>query len=492
MFPVRLWCAVSLGLLSLTALHVTADCSMPSVRPPTSQRTFAIPEVESYLTSMVAKFKDPNLGKLFANTLPNTLDTTVHRIDTTTNAEDAFIVTGDITAMWIRDSSNQVAPFIEFAKQGSAQATALLRGVIRRQASSINIDSYANAFQIPEESSDSPHVSSDSSSYPGFLGSRLDAYANPNIFERKYELDSLANFLYLSTRYYNETKDVDVFSAHEWLEAVSTVLDTLTLEQRSSAQEDAAGGPTYTFQRQTSQPTDSLSHGRGWPAAPTGMIKTGFRPSDDAHVFPYLVPANCLAVVALRGVAGILDAIHQSSMAATARSLASAIDAGIKKFGIISDPVYGSIYAYEVDGYGNHLFMDDGNVPSLLSLPYIGYLDASDPTYINTRRAILSSRNPYYFSGSAFDGVGSPHTGQGRVWPMGIVVRAITSSNVTEISHCLDMLIASSDCTGVMHESVDENDAGSFTRPWFAWANEIFAQLIVKIAAEHPSLIFAS
>lgn len=468
---------------TLVAL-ASAQCTMPSVRPAPKSRYFRIEAVEELIESYGPKFSDPNLSTLFANCLPNTLDTTVYKSSVAPGAEDAFVITGDITAMWIRDSANQVAPYIALAST-DPNATALIRGVIRRQAQFVTLDPFANAFQL-EGSLPSPHTD-DSTSYVGFAGSRIDGMG-PLIFERKFEVDTLSNFLHLSAQYFKATGDTSVFVTDLWVDAVQTVLETLTAQQLSSAQEGS--NPPYLFQRTTGQPSDTLEDGRGAPAAYTGMIKTGFRPSDDAHVLPFNIPVNAFASVALRGVASVLTAVDEPVLANVATTLAGQVEDGIAAYGVINHPKAGEIYAYEVDGFGSYYFMDDGNIPSLLSMPYFGFATLNDTLYKNTRAAVLSAANPYYFTGSVVSGVGSPHTGPGRVWPMAVMTRAYTSDNVTEIAQAVETLVTMSACSGLMHESVNVNNAGDYTRPWFAWANSLFAGLIIKIAATNPSIIF--
>lgn len=388
--------------------------------------------------------------------------------------------------MWLRDSANQVRPYVALAANDTALA-GLLRGVIRRHAVSLLIDTHANSFNFNGSGSPGPHQD-DATSNPSFAGTRVDAM-NPAVFERKYELDSLVNTLRLACDYHAATGDASPFDTR-WQTAVSVALDTMVAQQRNTSADVAQ--PDYQFQRTTAEPTDSLEHGIGHYAASTGMIKSAFRGSDDATTFPFNIPENAFAVVTLRDVAKLLTAVGRSDLAARATALASEVDAGIQKFGTMVHPVAGKVYAYEVDGTGNALFMDDANVPSLLALPYLGYVDATDPLYVNTRKAVLSPANPYYYSGSAVSGVGGPHNGYGWVWPMALISQAITSQDTSELTALLATLVASSSCSGLIHESVWKDNMGSFTRPWFAWANSYFAGLILQVAQQHPTLIFSS
>lgn len=454
---------------------------MPQMRPAAADRTYVAPSIDSAIASLVPRFKDFNLGTLFENCLPNSLDTIIM-----VSFGDTFVVTGDIEAMWLRDSSNQVMPYLPYAK-GDAALTSLLTGLIQRQARSVLIDPYANAFQLNAYQGQGPHA--DDATYKTLYAGTVVSAMTPSVFERKWEVDSLANVLHLSAAYWSASGDASPFNA-TWVAAVSTILATFADQQLDTAQEDASPtGPAYTFQRTTSQPSDTLESGRGYPVKYTGMIKTGFRASDDAAVYSFNIPENAFAAVALRGIVPLLTALGQSALANQASAIASDVEAGIAAHGTMLHPTAGRVYAYEVDGFGNAIFMDDANVPSLLSLPLLGFTNASDPVYAATRAAVLSPANPWYFNGTAAAGIGGPHNGVGWVWPLSLMVQAWTSSSDAEIAGLLSTLTASSACTGLMHESFNLNDFTTYTRPWFAWANSFFGALILKIASERPYLI---
>jgi uncharacterized protein len=467
------------------------DCALPNARPPPSARLFTSPAVEAAIASLVPNFKDPNLAALFANTLPNTLDTTVyaHTPPGNGSAGDTFVVTGDIPAMWLRDSTNQVLPYLRFVANDTA-LRGLVAGVIARQARCVLLDPYANAFQLSAAAGPGPHAD-DSTTRPAFAGTTIDAMT-PDIFERKWEVDSLANVLRLSALYFNATGGDTTPYTPAWLAAVDLILDTFTAQQLDTEEEDATpNGAPYVFQRTTGEPSDTLEHGRGAPAKRTGMIKSGFRGSDDALLLPFSIPENAFAAASLRAVAGTLRALGQAARASAADLLAAEVEAGIAAHGIYTHPTTGAeIYAYEVDGFGNFMFMDDANIPGLLSLPYYGFTSVADPLYAATRAAVLSTVNPYFICGSTGCGIGGPHNGWYWVWPMALVSQAWTSTDDGEIADVLARLVAASACTGLTHESFDRNSYGSYTRPWFAWANSLTADLILKVAAERPYLIF--
>ena len=290
-----------------------------------------------------------------------------------------------------------------------------------------------------------------------------------------------------------------LFYDRNWRLAVQRVVDVLVAQQKSSA-EDAASpcGPAYTFSRNNiagQGPLNSLVNGVGPPARTSGMIRSAFRPSDDACSFPFHVPANAMAVVELRATATLLRTCFGDGdlLALRCDALAAEIDVGIAKHGIVHRAEYGgSVFAYEVDGFGNAMLMDDANLPSLLALPWLGYVAESDPIYLRTRAYVLSNRsNPWFFSGSAGEGVGSPHTGPRTIWPLGIIMRALTSTSDVEIADALTTLKGSAAApdSWLMHESFHANDASSFSRPWFAWANSLFAELVVKLSRERPHLV---
>jgi uncharacterized protein len=476
-----------------------SNCQIPDMRPAASARTFVSPAVDTYIASVSPKFKDPNMGTLFGSCLPNSLDTTVYSY---VPYADTFVVTGDIPAMWLRDSTNQMLVYLPFVQKDDA-IKGLAVGLIYRHARSVLLDPYANAFQQNSLQGPGPHT--DDQTYKQlFAGTTVSAMTN-NIFERKYEVDSLANVLHFSAQYWQQSGgDTTPFTNGTlWVDAVQTIISTFIDQQQDTAEENANGGPAYTFQRTTSQPSDSLESGRGYPVKHTGMIKTGFRASDDAALLNYNIPENFFAASALQAVAPLLQVIGQTSLANQATSLAGEILQGIASYGIIkSHPITGTtVFAYEVDGFGNQIFMDDANWPSLLSLP-VFFPNAlsgngsmvNSTIYQNTRAAVLSPvTNPWYFqatSSNGASGVGGPHNGFPWVWPLSLIAQAWTSNDDTEIATLLGQLVNSSACSGLIHESFLVNNYGSYTRPWFAWANGLFGQLVMKIAQERPYLIF--
>lgn len=415
---------------------------------------------------------DRELRWLFANCLPNTLDTTVEFRRDADGHPDTYVITGDIDAMWLRDSTAQVWPYLPFARNDSALRD-LIAGVIRRQARNVLLDPYANAFYGVDKLGE-------------WAGDHTEM--RPGVHERKWELDSLAYALRLAHGYWKATSDTAPFDS-TWQQSVALICSTIRTEQAGS--EDVPGSP-YRFQR-TCNFGDSLANfGRGDPARRCGLVRNAFRPSDDLCKLPFLVSSNAMAVVALLDVATLLDAIAPSSLAAEARALAAEISRGLETHAVVAHRTHGEIWAYEVDGFGGAYLMDDANVPSLLSLPYLGVCTKTDDRYRRTRAFCLSPDNPYFARGRAANGIGSPHTGTTHLWPIALTMQALTSDDDAEILSLLRTLKQSHAGSGFMHESFHRDDAAKFTRSWFAWANTLFGELILTLHRERPQLLAQS
>lgn len=437
-----------------------------SQRPAPANRLFVSTAVETEIARIKKLLKNPKLSWMFENCFPNTLDTTVHFREVN-GLEDTFVYTGDIHAMWLRDSGAQVWSYVLLAKN-DPKLQKMLKGVIARQLKCILIDPYANAFNdgpVPDG-----HWMSDMTDM------------KPEIHERKWEIDSLCYPIRLAYEYWKVTGDELVFD-NNWQKAMELVLATFRDQQRK----DNTG--KYHFQRKTERQLDTMSNnGLGHPAAPVGLIASAFRPSDDATTFQFLVPSNFFAITSLRKAAEILNKVNRNtSLASSCFQLATEVETALKKYAIYNHPKYGKIYAYEVDGFGNQLLMDDANVPSLLAMAYLGDVKKNDPIYQNTRRFVWSTDNPYFFRGTAGEGIGGPHIGYDMIWPMSIMMKAFTSQNDEEIKSCLRMLINTDANTGFIHESFNKNNSANFTRAWFAWQNSLFGELIIKLVNENKT-----
>ena len=436
--------------------------SLPSRRPPPSQRAFNSTAINALIDSVATRMVDRDLATLFSNCLPCTLDTTVASFtpgSVTGDWPDAFVVTGDIDAMWLRDSTNQMLPYAPYLAQ-DAQLQELMCGLARRQMAYVVTDQYANSFNF-------------NLSGAGYQSDHRRPRMSPIVFEGKFELDSLAAVFKLAYAYWKYTADGECFLEDDlWLAVVEVIYETITAQQAATLPVD--GGAPYFFQRETDAPTDSLMLGGvGNIGRRTGMCKSAFRPSDDSTLFPFNVASNAMAVVELRHGAELIESMAKREsvqrnperlqrvlrLGERLDDLAATIDAGIRSDGVVSIPSRSlsvlaaaaaarpaelrairdnaAMYAYEVDGYGGQTLMDDANVPSLLSLPYLGYTSRADPLYLATRRVLLSSNNPYHFNGSAGSGIGGPRVGLGYIWLMSIIVQALTSTDDQEICACL-------------------------------------------------------
>ena len=438
-------------------------------RPAPADRRFTSSVVEAAIAQVSGQIADPVLRAMFERCFPNTLDTTVFP-GTFDGHPDTFVITGDIDAMWLRDSSAQVHPYLQFAKRDRALAR-LLEGVVRRQTRMILIDSYANAF------------TRNPSDPPLSWAVHDDTVMKPGVAERKWEVDSLCYVIRFAHGYWKATGDTGPFDA-QWRAAARKIVQTFREQQRLH------GPGPYSFTRTTNNPYDTVAGGGfGNPARPVGMIFSMFRPSDDSCVYPLFVPANLFALAALGWLQELAIAVGDHELASQCAGVLMRVDEALRENSTVLRAGFGEIWAYEVDGYGNALMMDDANAPSLLSLPYLGCCDVGDPQYQRTRKFVLSESNPYFFKGPAAQGVGSPHTGSGQIWPMGIILRALTSTDDREIAQCLRWLRDTTAETDFMHESFDDNDPAKFTRPWFAWANTLFGELVVKLASEKPELL---
>ncbi|RXZ82456.1 glycoside hydrolase family 125 protein [Paenibacillaceae bacterium] len=402
----------------------------------------------------------PKLLGLFRNCFPNTLATTTKRMDD----ETTFIITGDIPAMWLRDSVEQVFHYLPYVAE-DADMRRIIAGLIRRHVSCILHDPYANAFN------EAPN------------GNHWDANDQTEmtdwVWERKYELDSPCFTVRLAYHYWKASGDTSVFDEafRQAMEAIAQLFETEQHHEERSA---------YRFKRTNCPEIDTLQNdGAGTKVGYTGMIWSGFRPSDDACEYHYHIPDNMMAVAALRQMQEMAEAYGaDQTLLKRLTQLKQQVNEGIQKYGIVNDTEFGPIYAYETDGLGNYCLLDDAGTPGLMSIPYIGYVDANDPVYRNTRRFILSKRNPFYYEGKAAVGIGSPHTPEGYIWHMALSMQGLTADNAEERLRMLELLESTDADTGFMHEGFDANDPSVFTRPWFAWSNSLFAQLVVKAVNE--------
>ncbi|KZM24021.1 uncharacterized protein EKO05_0009334 [Ascochyta rabiei] len=473
---------------------------LPFQRPSKYCRTFESPLVEKVIETMNKKMVDKDLARIFENAFPNTLDTTVRWHTDNTPAHksfqrnwekgswtgpQSFIVTGDINAEWLRDSTNQLAQYQPLAKKDK-EIFKLILGAINTQAEYVIGSPYCNAFQPPAPSHLSP-------TFQDQADVVHPEYEASFVFECKYELDSLAHFLSLSNQFYNHTDSIAFINAR-WLQALDTLLSVLD-EQSQPTFDETTGAyiqNTYKFQRRTEIGTETLALGGvGNPlAGGTGLVRSAFRPSDDATILGFLIPSNAMMSVELKRTADILNKAGRKNIADQLSAWADTISKGVWEHGVVTHKKYGRVFAFEVDGYGSSILMDDANLPSLLALPLLGFVDANDEVYKNTRKMILEKQgNPYYLTGKGFGGIGGPHVGLQHAWPMSVLVQAMTSDDDDEIVSCVES-VKNVSRNGLIHESIHVDYERDYTRSWFAWANSVFAQTILDLAKRKPHLLF--
>ncbi|MVN92829.1 glycoside hydrolase family 125 protein [Mucilaginibacter aquatilis] len=457
----------SASMLSSNLAHAIApDFKVVRVAP--SKRHFKSNAVESAITEFSKNVKNKELAWLFNNCFPNTLDTTV-TYSNNAGRPDTYVITGDIDAMWLRDSTAQVWPYLPFMSKDT-KLKDLIAGVINRQVKCILKDPYANAFygddnKVGEWAHDLTKM-------------------QPGLHERKWEIDSLCYPVRLAYHYWKNTGDTKPFD-NNWQQAVKAILKTFKEQQRKEND-----GP-YSFQRRTAWATDGVPmEGFGYPVKPVGLICSSFRPSDDATVFSFLIPSNFFAVTSLKQASEMMAVVAKDQATSKELSdLAIEVENALKEHAIVTHPKYGKVYAYEVNGFGSYNLMDDANIPSLLAMPYLGSVDVNDSIYQNTRKLLLSTDNPFYYKGTAAEGIGGPHIGKNMIWPMSIIARGLTSSNDEEIRYCIKTLQNTHAGTGFMHESFHKDNPEKFTRSWFAWTNTIFGEFLWKTYQTKPNLL---
>ncbi len=462
---------LALAGLSMSGLKIPSfsmeSGTYVSQRPKPEDRKFTSTAVEEEIQKVKSTIKNKELAWMFENCYPNTLDTTV-KFQMIDGKPDTFVITGDINAMWLRDSTAQVTPYLQLANKDE-KLKQLLAGVINRQTKCILIDPYANAFNY------------------GPTGSQWDkdlTTMKPELHERKWELDSLCYPIKLAYNFWKITGDTSCYD-DKWQSAMKLAVQTFKQQQRKH------GPGPYKFQRVTARQTDTVAgFGYGNPIKPVGLICSVFRPSDDATIFLFFVPSNYFAVVSLRQLSEMFSKIvGDKDFANECSALADEVETALRQYALTKHLDFGEMISFEVDGFGNRLFMDDPSFPGLLSLPYYGSFSETNPIYKNTRKFIFSDSNPYFFKGKFGDGIGSPHTGLGKIWPLSFIMQALTSTNDKEISSCLKSLINTNAGTGFIHESFEKDDPKKFTRKWFAWANTLFGELIIRLYNEKPYLL---
>jgi meiotically up-regulated gene 157 (Mug157) protein len=457
-------CSLQCHTNSSSPPYSKGPLELPFQRPAKVCRTFESPSVEKVIDYMNKNLVDKDLARIFENAFPNTLDTTVRwHVDKTPNHKygkrswekgawtgpQSFIVTGDINAEWLRDSTNQLQQYQPLAKKDK-EIFQLILGAINTQAEYVIGSPYCNAFQPPAPSDLSP-------TFQDQADVVHPEYEASFVFECKYELDSLAHFLSLSNQFHSHTGSTAFINAR-WLQALDTLLSVLE-EQSQPTFDDKTGAYTknvYTFQRRTEIGTETLAlSGVGNPlAGDTGLVRSAFRPSDDATILGFLIPSNAMMSVELSRTASILEKAGKKHIANSLSAWSDKIKKGVLEHGIVHHKKYGRVFAFEVDGYGSSILMDDANLPSLLALPLLGFVKADAEVYKNTRRMILEKTgNPYFLAGAGFGGIGGPHIGLQHAWPMSVLVQAMTSEDDEEIVRCVES-VKNVSRNGLIHESI--------------------------------------
>ena len=440
-------------------------------RPEPACRTFNSSVIEQAVDRVMGDIADPDLRRLFENSYPNTVDTAVRWKGYANGSDEelTFLITGDINAMWLRDSANQMQSYLPLLTADSSpnSIASLYRGVINLQARYLLTSPFCNSFQPPVESgiqpSPNPSASDDTVMPP---------YNNQSVFECKYELDSLAAFLEVSTNYYDATQDAAFFGKYSWLAAIEAVLGVAeAMMTPTYAANGSVNVSPYTFTRLTTRASETLENdGLGNPTQNgTGLIRSAFRPSDDATIFQLFIPANMMFSRYLNSTADIVSTIgcaNSSSLSSQMKDLSNSLRSAITTHGIVNSANYGQIYAYEVDGYMSQNIMDDANIPSLLSAPFLGYLDQNDQVYQNTRALLLSANNPYFMRGPVISSIGGAHNGPGYAWPMASIVRIFTTDDDAEITQQLQEIVSTTDGLGLIHESINSYNVSDWTRQW--------------------------
>lgn len=414
--------------------------------------------VQELLAEVKVKFaEESRLAEIFKTCYTNTLNTTVKEMED----GSTYVITGDIPAMWLRDSTAQLRPYLIPAKKDSALAE-VIAGLVRRQFACILRQPYANAFNETAN---------------GACWEKDFEDQDPMVWEQKFEIDSLCYPIQLAYLLWKNTGCISQFN-EDFRKGAKKILEVFKTEQYHEEKSE------YRFIREGSFFTDTLSReGKGSLTKPgIGLIWSGFRPSDDACTYGYLIPSNMFAVVVLEYLREIAQKIYGDMiLAEEADKLRNQVYEAIEKYAVVKTEEFGDIYAYELDGYGQFNLMDDANVPSLLSMKYLGYKSSRDDVAENTRRFLLSEANPFYYKGSAAAGIGSPHTPSGYIWHIAMAMEGLTSSSREEKLAVLRKMAETEGGKGMMHEGFHCDEPSRYTREWFSWANAMYAELLLSV-----------
>lgn len=427
------------------------------------------------------KMMNSKLAAMFNNTYTFTATRTWSLMEDGT----VFVHTGDIKQMWLRDSSQQMRPYLPLAKK-SERVSAVFSAVFKRMARFFVEDQYASAFNQepqPNYGQCPPTLNCLNCSCINCAPS-----CSNHTYKHNYEMDSFLFVVDLVHQHFKLTGERDALDP-VFHDALRKLVKLLKVEQ------DHQNLSPYRFGR----------HMPSHAVAKVGLLWGFSRPSDDDMQYNYNIPDNMLAVVVLEKVADLALTVFQDAvLEAEATELMQSVDAAIQKYGIFKgNKTLAPIYAFEVDGFGNQILCDDANLPNLLSIPYIGYHDKAN-VYQNTRRFVLRPPrphlpgNPNYFVGTVTSGLGSNHTSHGLrpanpgtqcdsecIWPLGLLMEAITSTKSinkhSRSSHqILDILLSTDANQSYMHEGFSANNCEEYNRDYFGWANSLFADWILN------------
>ncbi|CAG8596155.1 10930_t:CDS:2 [Ambispora leptoticha] len=460
---------------------------IPYSRPWFRHRKFKSQAIEQAIIEVSKKMKDKDLATLFENCWSNSLDDYVLWQDDSKGYPRTFIVPGKFEVLYIRDSTNQVVSYAPLAKDDPELAKMIL-GVINMQAEYLAKDIYSNSF-FPPPSSNLPR--------PNDPWEENDkSYPKPSsaVWQEKFAADNLAAFLKLTYHYWKNTNDSSFMQNEHWVNATQLAINVFSEQMRGTMEE--FGNEAYLFTRPSRNSSETLLlGGRGSIAKRTGLVKSHFRPSDDASFYPFVIPTNAMISIELLHLKEILDntdpetLFHTLDLSSHILNLSHEIRTAIYKYAVVKHATFGEVFAYEVNGFGSFNLMDDPNVPSLISLPYLGFIKADDPLYKSTRALIMSRWNPYWFEGE-FTGVGSLHTGLGYIWPLGLTMNVMTSDNDTEILENLELLKNVGAHTGYLSQAFWYHDTEKQLRSEFGAANSLFGEAIFRLARDRPHVLF--
>ena len=443
--------------------------------------------IEEYISKNIKNISSKKISQLYSSCYRFTLETKI--LYSLFNGEDAFVYSTNLPVMWISQSCLQIYPYIKHCNNDK-DLSKLIMSVFNRILKYILLDPFSNAFVLKNTIS-SPFFSD--ITFKKTKDNQFIHGMSSEIWERKFQLNSIIFPFYIMGIYNKITNDFS-FINDVFFKALIEIIKVIKNELRDTDEENCNDGPQYFFQRNTHESFDTMHFGRGNPCKNTNLIKSYFRCSEDACLFPYNIPENALVYVTFKMLKEILEKFQKNvkynSLILELQNITDHLYEGILKYGIRKDEETGEkFYVYEIDGYGNYYFMDEPRYPSLLSLPFFGFCDYKDEIYLNTRKRILSHKNPYYIEGKFGSGESSAHSFRDYNSTLFTIMRGLTSSNQKEIEECLDLIAKSANNFNYLHEYFDINNINYYVNLSFATANSFLCVLIDKCLEEYPELL---